>query len=217
MLLQLAIDTLELDDAEKLVSTVRDLVDIVEIGTPVVIRDGVAAVRRLRAAFPGLPLVADLKIADGGHFEATLGFEAGASLVTVLATAADATILDALRAAREHGGAVMVDLMGVADLAGRAAEVDRMGARYVCLHTPTDLQSGDADAERRAVDGLQRIRDVLRGAATAVAGGITAASARGIAALRPDLVVVGSGITRATDPRAAAAAIRASLDEGGRS
>jgi 3-hexulose-6-phosphate synthase len=216
MLLQLAIDTLELAEAERLVSTVRDLVDVVEVGTPVVIRDGVAAVRRLRATFPGLPLVADLKIADGGHLEATLGFEAGASVVTVLATAADATIHEVVRAARERGGEVMVDLMGVADLAQRAKEVDRMGVRYVCLHTPTDVQSGDADAERRAVDGLRRIRDVLRSAATAVAGGIGVASAGGIAALRPDLVVVGSGITRAADPRAAAAAIRTALDEGSR-
>jgi 3-hexulose-6-phosphate synthase len=216
MLLQLAIDTLELAEAERLVSTVRDLVDIVELGTPVIIRDGIAAVRRLGATFPGLALTADLKIADGGHLEATLGFEAGARMVTVLATAADATIQEVRRAARERGGDVMVDLMGVADLARRAAEGDRMGGRYVCLHTPTDIQSGDADAERRAVDGLRSIRDVLRSAATAVAGGITAASARGIAALRPDLVVVGSGITRAADPRAAAAAIRAALDEGRR-
>jgi len=214
MLLQLAIDTLGPAEAERLVSAVRDLVDIVEIGTPIVIRDGVAAVRRLRAAFPGLPLCADLKIADGGHLEATLGFEAGARVVTVLATAADATIREVLRAAGERGGEVMVDLMGVADLARRAAEVDGMGVRYVCLHTPTDLQAGDADAERRAVEGLRTVRDALRSASTAVAGGITAASARGVAALRPDLVVVGSGITRAADPRAAAAAIRTALGGG---
>ena len=211
MRLQLAIDTQTLSEAEALVSRVRDLVDLVEVGTPLMIREGVGAVRRLRAVFPDLTLVADLKIADGGHFEATLGFEAGARIVTVLAAAADETIRDAVRAGHERGGEVMVDLMGVSDLAGRAAEVDRLGVRWVCLHTPMDVQRGDA--ERRAVEGLRRVKDVLRSAGTAVAGGITAATAPALAALRPDLVVVGSAIARAADPRAAATELRRALGE----
>src|SRR5256885_14150678 len=171
MRLQLAIDTQTLSEAEALVSRVRDLVDVVEVGTPLVIREGVGAVRRLRAVFPALTLVADLKIVDGGHFEATLGFEAGARIVTVLAAAADETIRDAVRAGHERGGEVMVDLMGVSDLAGRAAEGDRLGVRWACLHTPGDVQRGDADAERRAVEGVRRLEDGLASAGRAGAGG----------------------------------------------
>ena len=51
MRLQLAIDTQTLSEAEALVSRVRDLVDLVEVGTPLMIREGVGAVRRLRAVF----------------------------------------------------------------------------------------------------------------------------------------------------------------------
>src|SRR2546423_12684133 len=144
MRLQLAIDTQTLSEAEALVSRVRDLVDLVEVGTPLMIREGVGAGRRLRAVFPDLTLVADLKIADGGHFEATLGFEAGARIVTVLAAAADETIRDAVRAGHERGGEVMVDLMGGSDLAWRAGEVGRLG---VCLwgpHSPVGCQRGGA-------------------------------------------------------------------------
>ncbi len=212
MRLQLAIDTQTLSEAEALVAEVRDLVDVVEVGTPLVIREGVGAVRRLREAFPELTLLADLKIADGGHLEATLGFEAGARIVTVLAAAADETIRETLRAAREHGGEVMVDLMGVPDLEQRAAEVDRLGVRWVCLHTAVDVQRGDADAERRAVEGLRRLKDVLAAAGTAVAGGITPATAASVAVLGPDILVVGSAIARAKDPRAAAVAVRRALE-----
>src|SRR2546428_6492400 len=156
MRLQLAIDTQTLAEAEALVSRVRDLVDLVEVGTPLLIREGVGAVRRLRAVFPDLTLVADLKIADGGHFEATLGFEAGARIVTVLAAAADETIRDAVRAGHERGGEVMVGLMGVSDLAERAAEVDRLGVRWAGLHTPVDVERGDWDAVRRGGEGIRR-------------------------------------------------------------
>jgi 3-hexulose-6-phosphate synthase len=210
--LQLAIDTLDLGEAEALVSRVRDLVDIVEVGTPLVLCEGVAAVRRMHAAFPELAILADLKIVDGGHLEASLGFEAGAGIVTVLAVAADATVRAAVRAARERAGEVMVDLIGVEDLARRAAEVEALGAHYVCLHTGVDVQHGGADAAGRALDGLRRVRSALRTARTAVAGGITPANASAIAALGPDIVVVGAGIAGAADPRAAAAALRAAFE-----
>lgn len=217
MRLQLAIDTLGLAEAEALVARVRDLVDVVEVGTPLVIREGVAAVRRLHAAFPELALLADLKIADGGHLEAALGFEAGARAVTVLAAAADATIREVVRAARERGGEVMVDLMGVADLARRAREVDALGVDLVCLHTPVDVQAGHADLAGATLDGLRRVKASLRKARAAVAGGVTLETCAGVAALGPDVVVVGAAITRAADPRASAAAIRAALEAGRRS
>ena len=215
MRLQLAIDTLGLAEAEALVARVRELVDVVEVGTPLVLREGVGAVRRLHAAFPGLVLLADLKIADGGHLEATLGLEAGARIVTVLAAAADATIREVVRAARERGGEVMVDLMGVEDLGRRARELEALGADYVCLHTAVDVQAGHADLAGATLEGLRRVKASLRTARTAVAGGITLESCPGVAALSPDVVVVGSAITGAEDPRAAAAAVRAALQGGG--
>lgn len=235
MQLQLAIDTLGLAEAEALVAQVHDLVDVVEVGTPLVIREGVGAVRRLHAAFPELAILADLKIADGGHLEATLGFEAGARVVTVLAVAADATIREVVRAARERAGEaasarepfegrahaafseVMVDLLGVEDLARRAREVDALGVDYVCLHTAVDVQAGYADLAGATLEGLRRVKGALRNARTAVAGGITLESCAGLVALQPDIVVVGSAIARAADPRAAAAAVRAALQDGGRS
>src|SRR5256885_12165113 len=117
MRLQLAIDTQTLSEAEALVSRVRDLVDLVEVGTPLMIREGVGAVRRLRAVFPDLTLVADLKIVDGGHFEATLGFEAGARVVTGLGAPAHEDIRDAGRGRDRTRGGVIVDPVGGSGLA----------------------------------------------------------------------------------------------------
>ena len=210
--LQLAIDFLEADKIEGLLAQVRDLIDIVEVGTPVIMRDGVGVVRQLHAAFPDLAILADLKIPDGGRFESALAFEAGARLVTVMATAADATVSEALVSAGEFGGEIMVDLMGVRDLARRASQVDRLGVHYVCVHTAVDVQAGGARVAGKALAGLRAVSRALRTAGTAVAGGITPVTARELAPLAPSILIVGSGITRAADPRAAAAAMRAALD-----
>ena len=48
MKLQLALDDITLEDALSLVRTVRDYIDIIEIGTPFVIEYGMEAVRVMK-------------------------------------------------------------------------------------------------------------------------------------------------------------------------
>ena len=204
MKLQLAFDFLQVPEIIRLVGQVADLVDVVEIGTPVIIRDGIQAVRQLKAAFPSLGVLADLKIMDGGEYEASLAFEAGADWATVLALADQLTIAQAVKAARSYKAKIMVDMIGVADIAGRAAAVEALGADCVCVHTAIDVQH----TGRNPLEELRAIKGVLTGAASAVAGGVDLATIAEVARERPDIVIVGGGITRQADPRAAAVELR---------
>jgi 3-hexulose-6-phosphate synthase len=204
MKLQLAFDFLQVPEIIRLVGQVEDLVDLVEIGTPVIIRDGVEAVRRLRAAFPRLALVADLKIMDGGEYESSLAFEAGADWVTVLALADQVTIAQAVKAARSYKAKIMTDMIGVADIAGRAAAMEALGADCVCVHTAIDVQH----TGRNPLAELREIKGVLARAGSAVAGGVDQSTIAAVSRESPDIVIVGGGITRQADPRAAAQAIR---------
>jgi len=145
MKLQLSLDLVTLPEAIQVLNQVADLIDIAEIGTPFIIRDGVRSIRELRRAFPTLALLADLKIMDAGEHEAALAFEAGADIVTVLGVAHDATSRGALTAASHYGRQVMVDMIGVRNLAERAAEIDCLGAHYVCVHTAFDQQRTGED------------------------------------------------------------------------
>ena len=117
--LQLALDG-DLRSALDMLSAVHPFVDIIEVGTPLVFRAGMAAVRRIRELYPQLTLVADLKIMDAGRAEADIAFCAGADIVTVMALAADATIAGVLESAWAHNKRAMVDMMQVADTRSRA-------------------------------------------------------------------------------------------------
>ena len=64
MKLQLALDDITLEDALSLVRTVRDYIDIIEIGTPFVIEYGMEAVRVMKKEFPEKEILADLKIME---------------------------------------------------------------------------------------------------------------------------------------------------------
>lgn len=52
MKLQLALDDITLEEAMELVANVRDYVDIIEVGTPMVMEYGMAPVRELKKRFP---------------------------------------------------------------------------------------------------------------------------------------------------------------------
>src|SRR5271169_2406278 len=103
MKLQLALDHLQLSDALGLLERAADLIDIVEAGTPLLLSEGVRAVREIRRRFPPLTVLADFKIMDAGELEASLAFDAGADIVTVLGAAEDVTIRRACEAARAAG------------------------------------------------------------------------------------------------------------------
>ena len=113
MKLQLALDSSNGQEARRILENVSDLVDIVEIGTPLIMKEGVKVVAEIKHVYPELEVLADLKIMDAGDIEAKIGFEAGADIVTVLGVAHDVTIRRAVNQARILSKKVMVDLIAV--------------------------------------------------------------------------------------------------------
>jgi 3-hexulose-6-phosphate synthase len=207
-LLQLAVDVLRTEQALAILGQVHPHVDIVEVGTPLIFEEGLAAVEALKSKYPGKSYLADLKIMDAGNIEASSAFRRGADIVTVLALADDATIRGALEAAQKHGGRLMADLINVPDPAARAVELERMGVPLVCVHTAYDRQQGGANpfAELEAVRKAVRCR-------VAVAGGIKFETVAQAVTAGTDILVIGGGILNRPDPAEAAARIRARMQE----
>lgn len=104
MELQLALDLVDIPQGIALVKEVESYIDIVEIGTPIVINEGLHAVKAMKEAFPNLKVLADLKVMDAGGYEVLKASEAGADIVTILAVAEDATIKGAVEEAKKQGG-----------------------------------------------------------------------------------------------------------------
>lgn len=100
MELQLALDLVNIPEAIELVKEVEQYIDVVEIGTPVVINEGLRAVKEIKEAFPQLKVLADLKIMDAGGYEIMKASEAGADIITVLGATDDATIKGAVEEAK---------------------------------------------------------------------------------------------------------------------
>ncbi|OIK08373.1 3-hexulose-6-phosphate synthase [Bacillus sp. MUM 13] len=201
MELQLALDLVNIEEAKKLVKEVEDHIDIVEIGTPVVINEGLRAVKEIKEAFPSLKVLADLKIMDAAGYEVMKASEAGADIVTILGAAENESIKGAVEEAKKQGKKILVDMIAVKDIEGRAKELDELGADYICVHTGYDLQA----VGQNSFEDLMAIKRVVKNAKTAVAGGIKLETLPEVLKAQPDLVIVGGGITGQDDKKAAAA------------
>ncbi len=204
MKLQLALDHTTLGDALHLLDATADILDIAEVGTPLVLSEGAHAVREIRRLFPSLTILADFKVMDAGALEVSIGFQAGADIVTVLGAAETVTIRRACDAARAAGRSVMVDLIGVKNIARRGVEAFEAGAECVCCHAAFDTQDAGGDP----LAALEALRAAAPGANIAVAGGITTERVPALLPYAPQIVIVGGFISRAADPLTAARALR---------
>ena len=202
MRLQLALDG-TLEESLAVLSLVRPYIDIAEVGTPLIYREGMAAVWQIRQAYPDITLTADLKIMDAGREEALIAFEAGSDIVTILGVAPDPTIRHAAAVADDLGKAVMADMLQVTDMSLRGLALHQMGCHYLCLHTAYDLQRTQPISSNYLLQG----RIDLAGLPFAIAGGINLQNIESVLAISPEIIIVGSAITRAVHPAEAAQAL----------
>jgi 3-hexulose-6-phosphate synthase len=210
MKLQLALDLVNIPQAIEVVKQVEQYVDIVEIGTPVVINEGLHAVKQVKEAFPNVSVLADLKIMDAAGYEVSQAVNAGADIVTILAVAEDESIKGAVAEAKKLGKEILVDMISVKDIKTRAQQLDEFGVDYICVHTGYDLQA----VGKNSFEDLKAIKSVVKNAKTAVAGGIKLETLPEVIAAQPDLVIVGGGITSQDNLSEAASKFKELIAQG---
>ena len=210
MKLQIALDVDSLDKAIAMAEKVYGIVDIIELGTPRMLKEGARAVGEMKRHFPQALILADLKIANGGYMEARFAADEGADIITVLGIAANETILGVKQAAHEAGKQVYVDMLSVENLAGRAREIEGLGVDIIGVHTAFDVQKSG----RTPFDDLAVLKKNVHRAQVAVAGGVKLETIGRAVELGADIVIVGGALTGAADVRAQALAFRQAMDRG---
>ncbi|OGS66510.1 MAG: bifunctional hexulose-6-phosphate synthase/ribonuclease regulator [Euryarchaeota archaeon RBG_19FT_COMBO_69_17] len=180
--------------------------DWIEAGTPLVKSEGVESVRALRKACPGKTIVADLKVMDTGALEVEMAAKAGADVVTVMGVTDDATITEAVKAARRYGARIMVDLMRVPDKAKRAVELEKLGVDYLNLHVSIDEQM----IARTPLRELKAVAKATR-LPVAVAGGLNSETVVQALEAGATILIVGGAIIKERDVAAATRTIKRAI------
>ncbi len=203
-IIQISIDVTTLEEALALAQgCVNAGVDWLEVGTPLLLAEGLHAVKAFRDNFPEMPIVADLKTMDGAGLEAEMMFKVGANMVVVMGQAHDASIIEQVKMAKRYNGKVMCDVMLCSNKAGRAKEAQELGVDYIIVHTGFD--------ERNMIPGLSPLDDlpdILAAVDIPVqaVGGLTIDQAIETLAMGAEIVVFGAPLVisgtefKAADP-----------------
>ncbi|NJE01799.1 bifunctional 3-hexulose-6-phosphate synthase/6-phospho-3-hexuloisomerase [Thermococcus sp. JdF3] len=196
MILQVALDLTDIEQAISIAEkAARGGAHWLEVGTPLIKKEGMRAVELLKRRFPDRKIVADLKTMDTGALEVEMAARHGADVVSILGVTDDKTIKDAVDVARRYGIRVMVDLIGVKDKVKRAKELEKMGVHYILVHTGIDEQV-------QGKSPLEDLEKVVKAVSVpvAVAGGLNLQTIPKVIELGATIIIVGGAITKAEKP-----------------
>ena len=216
-IVQISLDLTNIDEALSTAAiALRAGVDWLEAGTPLILAEGLHGVRALRANFPGVPIVADLKTMDGGYLEAEMMAKAGATHVVVMARAHEETIKCVVQAGRDFGCKVMGDNLACDDMVAAARQLQDLGCDYVVHHIGYDERRGIAARGERMPSPLDRLREVVNAVTIPVqaVGGLSLEQAVRCPEYGAPLVVIGAPLTIDSDSfRTAGGDIESTLRE----
>jgi 3-hexulose-6-phosphate synthase len=201
-IVQISLDLTSIDEALETASmALRAGVDWLEAGTPLLLAEGLHGVRALRNAFPGIPIVADLKTMDGGYLEAEMMAKAGATHVVVMARAHPETIKCVVKAGRDFGVKVMGDNMACPDMVAASSELQDLGCDFIVHHIGYDERRGIAAAGHRMPSPLDQLREVVSAVSIPVqaVGGLSLEQAVQCPLYGAPLVVIGAPLTVDSD------------------
>jgi 3-hexulose-6-phosphate synthase/6-phospho-3-hexuloisomerase len=195
--IQIALDYATIDEALAMAKIgVAAGVDWLEIGTPLIVSQGVAPIGQMVRAFPEYPVLADYKTMDSGWKNVQRTAEQGGHVMTVCANAPDETVRSAIAESKKNGVWVVVDTIGVKDQAARARQCAEWGAHMIYLHYGADQRKADATR-----DSTQWLEEVQRAVSIPIGVGcFLAEDGARAAALGAELIAIGHPVISSSDP-----------------
>lgn len=187
----------------RLLDQVRDYVDVVKIGSPLVYAAGMGVIRRLRERF-GLPVFADLKVADVPHTNAKIVeqvAEEGGSAVMVHGIVGPDGLETCLEAS---GGRVGIIVQLELTNPGGILFTQPIAEDIACCAAMLDIYGVQAPGNRP--ERIRRIREIVGPDRVIVCCGVgyQGGSYGAVLDAGGTYAIVGRSIYQAPDPRAAA-------------
>ena len=211
--IQIALDNPEIEAQMKVVQSLpkSDRI-IIEIGTPLLKKYGMDAVKKIRELAEEKFLVADLKTLDVGKLEVDFAFDATADAVVASGLASASSIDKFVLEAQRLGIYAFVDTMEVPDPLDKIKQLKQI-PDVIIIHRAIDVeQSGEdksPDASQKArwtlvpkLKDLYKDKKFVSGrdrVLIAVAGGIEPDTAKYAIDMGADILIIGRFITSSKD------------------
>lgn len=204
--LQIALDCTSINKAIDVSKKVNEYVDILEVGTVLVIAEGVDAISAIRREFPKKHILTDTKCTDAGAKIAKICDIEGTNSMTCSAAAGLKTILEA----KNYIDDIRIEMFG------NISEDDysnwsKIGVNHLIYHkSKDDMEAGDNWSD----DDIAKVKSLIdRGFNVSITGGITIDNISQFKGLNINTIIVGSAILNAAKPDEVASDFKEKIEE----
>lgn len=191
MKLQISFNCTNLQQALNIAQKTATFSDIIEIGTLLIYKEGISAVKSFRATFPRKTLFANSKISEKAQDSVELFGSAGASMISVLAGIPQTTLKKTIEAAKKFDMKVIIDVFDIQTAGQIALDAKRLGIDAILLHQPpTPFDLSDYTSHWHSIQANTDLP-------LFITGNIDRSNINQIKNLKPYCVAIGSGIIKA--------------------
>ncbi len=196
-IIQIALDYATIEEALAMAKIgVEAGVDWLEIGTPLIVSQGVAPIGKMVRAFPDYPVLADYKTMDSGWKNVQRTADQGGHVMTVCANSPDETVKSAIAESKNNQVWVVADTIGVKNQAARSKQCADWGVHMIYLHYGADQRKHDASQ-----DSTQWLDEVQRAVSIPIGVGcFDAADGVRASQMGAELIAIGHPVITAADP-----------------
>ncbi|MBU4269569.1 orotidine 5'-phosphate decarboxylase [Candidatus Dependentiae bacterium] len=194
MKLQVSFDLQDIDKAILIAKNIEKYVDIFEIGSTLIVKYGLEAVKKFKKNFPDKEIYADVKLVDRVEDTIKEYTQAGANCISILAGITNNIIQNAAQIAHENNCKIALDLVDSHSLGQSAMDSKSLDIDRIIFHGPHE--------EQMLETLLEEWENVKGNTDTPIfiEGGINKNSINKILELKPDGIIIGAAITHSGDP-----------------
>lgn len=203
MKLHITYNVPDLTQAITLAEQTAEYADILGVGSLLLFREGVRAIKTFKASFPDKDIFAEARLTEKAPEAVNMMANAGASYISILAGAYTSTIKKAVDAAKSSDVKIALDLLDAQSIGQTALDAKTLGVHVLILHrTP----SGPRDIAELEAE-WHNVRENTN-VPIFITGKITEDQIESIIALKPHGLMVGTAITKADHPAKVAHAFK---------
>lgn len=184
----------DMAQAIKIAGQTAEFADILGVGSLLLLKEGVKAVKTFKASFPNKEIFVEAKICEKGDESITMLAQAGANYISILAGAYHNTIKKAINAAKNYDVKIALDLLDAPSIGQSAMDAKTLGAHMLILHRPA---SEDELAELESE--WENVRENTN-LPIFITGKINQENISTLLDLRPQGIMIGAAITKADSP-----------------
>jgi len=194
MKLQISYDFTNLSQAIEIAKKTAEFADIIEIGAPLLISEGVKAIETFNKEFPGKPILADAKLVDRVTEIIPVLCNAGAKYITVLYGTSNKVIQKAATTAHSLDSKIVLDLIDAETMGQAARDSQSLKVDHILFHYPREVYDFYSKMDQWEIVKGNTDLPIF------VSGRIVKSHIKEILKLKPQGIVIGEAITKAEDP-----------------